>query len=270
MDSETAMSADFFRWVAWAHARRKQLTWYGVGVLVVALAIGLYFWNRDRREEAASVELSSLRMFVRPNEVEDPAGYLKVANDYSGTRGGARALLAAAAILFEKGQYTDAQANFERFLSQYSDSPMASGALIGIAACMAGEGKTQEAATRYKDFIDRHPDDPVLSEARSALARLYVALNKPELALRVYEDMVKARSNDSWTEEASLQGQELLRKYPNLRTPPPTAALPAPAVGVPSAANSAVPLTLTSGSTAPTGATSGPAAPKSPSPTTRP
>jgi TolA-binding protein len=247
MESDAAQSADIYRLIAWAHANRQRLIAFGAGLAVVALGISLWSWNGDRREAAANDALSLLTTKARGGPEATPISgddYLQVANDYSGTGAGARALLLAGATLFDAGKYADAQKNFERFLAEYPDNPLAAQAELGVAACLEAQGKTGDSAVKYKDFIDHHQGDPLLPQAKSSLARLCIALNKPDEALRIYQDMRQTRNNDSWTVEAGLQADELLAKYPNLR-PPPAPGLGSPLLSFPQPGTSPSPLGLT-------------------------
>jgi outer membrane protein assembly factor BamD (BamD/ComL family) len=137
-----------------------------------------------------------------------------------------------AGALFDNGKFQDAEEAFQKFLQQYPDYPMASQAELGVAASLEAQGKTADAVSRYKDFRDRHPQDsrqlqdPAVVQASVALARLYVVQGKPDSASRVYEDILKNGRGDSWTEEAEVERDQLLAKYPELRPKPPAAPAP--------------------------------------------
>lgn len=247
MEKEVTQTADFYRLVAWMHTNRKRILIISAVVLVVGAGIGIFNWNKSNREAQANEALSNISPPSSAEESTNAAAaepYLKVAADYKGTSGGARALLIAGGILFDAGKFQDARKRFEQFLVDYPDYPLADQALLGVDASYEAEGSLTEAATRYKDFVERHPTASTLPQAKSALARVYLAENKPELALQQYDDLERARNNDSWTAEAGIQKEELLAKYPNLRkqnpastatsapiivTPPKTTAAPATA-----------------------------------------
>ncbi len=228
MDSQaTTQSADIYDWIAWAHANRKRLIMIVGAIVVVGLAVALYFWNVDRKEADAN---EALAMIKPPGGVAasastiPPEAYLKVADDYQGTSAGARARLLAAGDLFDAGKFQEAQSQFERFIQQYPDSTLTAQAELGVAASLEAQGKTADAAAKYKDFADRRPSDALIPQAKSALARLDIAMGKPDQALRLYEELRQGGRNDTWTAEAGIQEQELLSKYPNLRPTPPPAA----------------------------------------------
>jgi TolA-binding protein len=230
MDNDLKHTADFYRLVAWAHARRKQLLWIS-GSIVAALAIfGLYNWYTNYNETNAAEALTRLKLPLTAEAITASAAdsFLKLANDYPGTAAAARALLTAGGINFDLGKFKEAQDQFERFIREYPDSALANQAVVGVAASLEAQGKIAEATSRYGDFVQRHGSDSAASQAKSALARLYVAQNKPDKALQYYTELSQAQIQDSWTMEAPIQAEELLEKYPELRKPKAPAPGPSP------------------------------------------
>jgi predicted negative regulator of RcsB-dependent stress response len=234
MENDVKSTADLYRLVAWAHARRKQLIWISTIVVVAAAIIGIYIWRTNYNENLASESLSRLKLPTGSETITASAAdpYIKVVNDFPGTRAGARALLMAAGILFDSGKFKEAQDQFDRFMREYSDSPLVSQALIGIAASLEAQGKIPEATARYEDITKRRSLDSTMPQANSALARLYLAQNKPDRAFKIYKELAQSGNPDSWSSEAGIQAEELLQKYPDLRksmmTMPPPSASPTP------------------------------------------
>ncbi len=144
---------------------------------------------------------------------------------YQNSGAGARALLLAAGSLFADGKYPEAQAQFEKFTRQYHDSPFLGEALLGVAACLDAQGKTDAALTAYKDLVNRHSGENVVPQAKFALGRIYVAQNKPELARDEFAEVERQDRFGSLGNEAGMQIEELIAKYPKLApaTPAPFA-----------------------------------------------
>lgn len=243
MDDVSKQTMDL---IGWAHTNRKPLIRILVTVAIVAAVVGGWIGYKNHREVAGSEALSNIRPQLdargRPLPVPVEA-YLKVADDYAGTTGGARALLIAGGMLFEAGKFTEAQAQFDRFLREYPEYPVANEALLGAASSLEAQGKTNDAIARYEDLINHHTADTTAPQAKAALAQLYVAENKPEPALRLYEELMRSANNDSWSVEASIQREELLDKYPNLKKPAPTSPALLPVAPTLPAATSSPPAT---------------------------
>ncbi len=246
MDKETKHSMEVYDVIGWAHTNRKPLTWIAVGIVVVGAIVGGWIGYKNHREQAGSEALSNIR--PQPDAQGRPVPgsaeeYLKVANDYAGTTGAARALLLAGGVLFDAGKFAEAQTQFDRFLQEYPEYPVANVALLGLASSLEAQGKTNDAIARYEDLINHHSVDATAPQAKAALAQLYLAENKPEPALHLYEELMRSGDNNSWSVEARIQGEELLDKYPNLKKPPaPTRSVfPPPGTATPPPTTTNVP-----------------------------
>jgi tetratricopeptide (TPR) repeat protein len=223
MTTDIATVAEFHL-MGWLEKNKKQAAWAVGGIVVVALVVSFYVWNKGQREIDAGEALCD----VRP-AADVAQTYLKLASQYGGTIAGGRAMLLAAGNSFVAGKYADAQSQFERLLREYPDSQFRGQALLGIAACLDTQGKAAEATTRYQDLIDRMPNDPATVQAKSAVARLYDLQNQPERALKLYEDLARTAGYSSHGLLASVMMQELLARHPELaRTQAPASDIKVP------------------------------------------
>jgi predicted negative regulator of RcsB-dependent stress response len=230
MDKEAKQGGDLYALVAWADKNRKQLMWT-VGVVVIAGAcVGLYFMHKDSREASANAAFCALKLPVPGRDTPTTtmaAQFEQVADEYPETSGGARAMLEAAGIYFEAGDFEKARILFQTLLAEHPDFPLANEAAMGVAVSLEAEGKVAEATARYEEIVRRAAPDSTWPQAKSALARLYTQQNHPDRAFEMYKEMLEARSGDSWTMEAQVQVRELLEKYPALRQQLAQAAAPA-------------------------------------------
>ncbi len=113
MDKEIQQAADFYRLVAWAHKNRKPLILALVVVVVIGAAIGIHAWHKDYAEETANAALMAVKFPASLAEAADPAvaeTYHEIAAEHPGTMAGARALLLAAGVYFNGGQFDKARA----------------------------------------------------------------------------------------------------------------------------------------------------------------
>lgn len=216
---------------AWVDARKQQLLYGGVGVVVVGIAVSYYFYRGAQREVEAGEALSQASTAARSlgARAEKPEPFLKVAAEFSGTSAAGQALLRAATAYFVDGKYTEAQAQFDRFIREYRDNPLVGQAQFGVAACLDAQGKTADATERYKSLIERRPNDNVIPQAKLNLARLYEVQNKPEQAKSLYEEVARSAPYGAAGAEAGARLQALLAKHPAL------AAAPEPATNAPAA-----------------------------------
>lgn len=224
MASDVAQLTVHERLWAWFDTHTQQALIGVAAVIVIGFGVAFYFWRAAEKETAASEELSKLAATRGGEETTNLASaYLQVANRYSTTSAGARALLLAAANLFTEGKYSEARAQFERFLREYRASPLSTQAVLGVAACLDAEGKTDEAIKAYDNLARSRPNEPATRQAKFALARLYESQNKLEQARNLYQELAPPDARDSIGSEAGMRLEDLLAKHPNLaaRTPTP-------------------------------------------------
>jgi tetratricopeptide (TPR) repeat protein len=221
------------RFWTWFEANKKPAL-IGLGVVVLAAVIAaIVAWQRSETETASSQAVSTI---AADQAAFGPAGstnaaneYLKIANEYSKTPAGARALLLAAGSLFAEGKYDQAMVQFERFARDYPENSMMGEALLGVAASLEAQGKTNEATAAYKSLVERHPTDAVAPQAHFALGRLYELQGKPEQARTEYETVVRGEQpygGGSLVNEAGIRLEEFRWKYPNLTPPAPPPSAP--------------------------------------------
>lgn len=247
--------ADVYDLLAWLEVNKKKV---GIAAAVL-VALGFLFATirhfKRQKEERASAELLALKpTLVQPTNSPPPqaAGFLKVAENYSGTSAAERARILAATTLFTEGRYADAEKEFSKFLQEFSGSPWAPTAAYGVAASQEAGGKANEAFASYQNVVTAHANSPVVSDAKLALARIYENRKQPEQALRLYNELTAPlpgeQPGQGGNPQAENRKEALLRAHPSLNTnamaPAPLAvapAAPAPAATnpVPAATNAA-------------------------------
>jgi tetratricopeptide (TPR) repeat protein len=231
MDTNAPQSAGLYDFLGWLETNKKRVA-IGAGVaVVVALAIGLFVWQRGERVIKAEEALASVRMPYSPLEI--PAAgtadaLAKIAADYPGTPAAAKALLRAGTVYFGDGNYAKAREQFDAYLRNFGATAQVKDAVFGLAVCLDAENKSAEAITKYKDFITTYGADPVADMARFNLVRLYEQSNQPQLALEILTKMVGTPAPNQPPSQASQEAQAKIRaiyaKNPALMPAPVTAA----------------------------------------------
>jgi TolA-binding protein len=225
METDIASTGQLYSLLGWIDKNRKQLISTAVIVIVVGIVVAFVIWRNEQKQVQAGEALSATMM---EGGAAGPGAdaLLKVADQYSGTGAGARALLEAAGQLFVDGKVAEAQSAFEKFAGQYGENPLLPEAKLGIAVCLDSQGKTNEAATAFKEVVDRFPGESTAMPARFYLAGLYQAQGKAEMARDLYMEL--ARSGQStFGSQAMARLNEMFQKNPSLR---PGAVAPAPAL----------------------------------------
>ena len=219
MSSEATESTRMLDFLAWVEVNKKKLLLGLIVLGVLAAGYSIYRWHENEVEAEANEALLKLhRPSNRSESGSSPnaQAYLQVASGYTGTGAGARALLFAGEALFRESKYSEAQTAFEKFMRDYGNSREISIAAFGVAACLDTLGKTNEAFAAYQDVITRHGNSPVAAQARLELARLYEDRNQAAQALKIYEELTRPTAQTTWSSEARVRRESLLRKYPEL------------------------------------------------------
>jgi TolA-binding protein len=229
MEIQDAPAAYFFKLWPKIEANWIRIALGGGIIIVVAMLISFYSWQRDQKEITAGKALTQSMLSV-PSIPRNPTAsqlaelyskqadvYLKIAGDHQGTSAGQRALLQGAAMLFEAERYADAQTQFQKFLDAHPDGFFASQAALGVATSLDAQGKTDLAAGAYQRVINISSDLTVANAAKFALAQIDERQNKLSDARNLYEDIVRNNPNS----EAGQRAMELKMKLPS--APPATA-----------------------------------------------
>jgi predicted negative regulator of RcsB-dependent stress response len=239
MSSEASAASRSVEFLAWLEVNKVRVITVAGILGAVAALVTLYRWHKDEVELQANTALLQAQASSESSGAAAKpatAALLKVADDFSGTSAGARALLLGASALFEERKYAEARGKFEVFLTQDGDSPFAGSAAFGAAACLDAEGKTNEAATAYQGVITRYNTSAAATQARLALAGLQEARGDHAQALRLYTELAASGAQSLWGSEAAQRREDLVRRHPELaptNAPGATApALPVPALNL--------------------------------------
>ena len=242
MNNEETQTDRMLQFLTWVEVNKQRLLYGAVGALVLGLAVYVFNYTRQQRELDANAALFALDKLPEGREKAPPtpaADYLKVADQYSGTRAAERALLLGAGSLFSEKNYDEARAKFEQFLRDHTASPSASTAAYGIAACLDAKNDVDKAMEAYQRVIGGYATAPEATQAKLALAILHETKGQPDAALKIYDDILRPRQPSVWNSEATMRRELLLAKHPALATPVVLPTFKPTAINAPPATNAA-------------------------------
>jgi len=199
-----------YKLLAWFDAHQKQAITGAIVAVVLGVIVSFVFYMQGQKSGEASTEFSKL-MF---QQTATPESFLQLATKYTGTGGGANALLQGAQSLFAAGKYPEAQAQFEQFRSAYRKNPLAGTASMGIAACLDAQGKADEALAIYEELIARHPTDMIFVQSQFAAARLYESKKQFDKAIQLYQAVGSEDRQGRMGEDAAVRAHELSVLHP--------------------------------------------------------
>ncbi|HEY4417076.1 MAG TPA: tetratricopeptide repeat protein [Verrucomicrobiae bacterium] len=225
-------SADIlFKLWPWLEANKTRLIGGAAAIVVLVGVYSFISWQRQAKEMAAGQALTQLISMPAANTSPSQlsTALTQLAVKYSGTAAAQRAQLQAAAVLFEAGNYPEAQAQFQKFLDATPSGQFAATAILGVAASLEAQNKLDLATAAYQKVTASFAGSPAELQADFALGRLAEQAGKLAEAANFYENAARAgRAGGSVAEEAFGRANEIRAKLaatPKISTP---ASTPAP------------------------------------------
>jgi TolA-binding protein len=218
MELQDAPATYFFKLWPKIEANWIRIILGGSVIVVAAVLISFYSWQRDQKEITAGKALTQFMMSAPRNATGNQQAdlFLKIAGDYQGTSAGQRAWLQGGTMLFAAGRYADAQTQFQKFLDAHPDSFFAAQAALGVATSLDAQGKMDLAASAYQRVINTSSDATAANSAKFALAQIDERQGKLADAMNLYEDIMRnTPPNSSLGSEAGLRAMELKMKLPS-------------------------------------------------------
>jgi predicted negative regulator of RcsB-dependent stress response len=215
METQDASTEFLFKLWPWLEANKTRLI--GGAVIIVVLA-GIYsLVSSQRAQKEINAGQAFTQLVFAPSANLNPSqlstAFAQLAEKYAGTAAGQRAQLQAAAMLFESGNYADAQVQFQKFLALNATGPLAATAALGVAASLEAQNKLDLAAAAYKNVTTSFAGAAAELPAEFALGRLAEQSGKLAEAEGYFENAARVgRAGGSIAQEAEGRAFELKAK----------------------------------------------------------
>ncbi len=206
---------------------RKNAIPMASGVVLVMVAIAGYAWVSGSNEKAELQARNTLMSASNAQELQD------LAANHPGSRVAPLALLRAAQVNFEQGEYAKAREGFAAMMAKHGTHELAPTAEYGLAKCLDAEGKTEEALKAYDEFLKKHPGNPLAADAGFARILVLDGAGRTDEAKTSAENFIATEPAMPWKEEAKTLLERIQSKIDRVANPvippPPPAPAPAPA-----------------------------------------
>ena len=220
-----------------AEAARDNLPWMIAGIaaaVIVAIAIGGYFWLRQHENAAAEAILhQGMAMLTqaspaapspRPDQMQQAVEiFRKVLAEYPRSSAAPQAAYMLGNVLSDLKDWEGATKAYQDFTARYSDhTSLIPLVYQRLAYTQLSQGKLEEAQKAFQ-LITKMTTAPNKDHALYELARIHEALQRPEGALAYYQELIKDHPHSPYTEEASIRIKTLdAKKVPPVPMAPPT------------------------------------------------
>jgi TolA-binding protein len=234
MQTQDAPAEILFQLWPWIEANKNRLIGGAAAAIVIAGIAYFLISQHERREVEAGEALTALMNPSLAASSTQLAGSLEqLAVTYAGTGAAQRAQLQAAGTLFEAGNFTEAQAQFEKLLNDNPTGPFAATAELGVGASDEAQNKLDQAAAAYQRVVSMFSSSPFAAQAEFGLGRIAEQQNKLSEASSHYATVEQKAMGGSLAQEAMIRDSILkLRMAAAAPQPAPKAqpqAAPKPA-----------------------------------------
>jgi len=194
--------------VEYIAGHRRQATLYGgIGVAVLAVALGIFLYWQHRQNAAHQGLYKALETHHALISEDDRPGrvtykteeqktaralvqFSELARNYPRSTEGRMARYYIGVIQFEMGKTAEAQKQLEQVIGEGQDSILAL-ARLSLAEVYVAQGKHDEAGKIY-DYLLKQPTDTVSeSRVKLAMVRHLQSRNKPEEARKLLMELLK-------------------------------------------------------------------------------
>ncbi len=194
---------------------------YGQSILIgLTIAVVVFLGFAVYRNYKQSNEQKASQMLFSARSAEE---LQQIAAQYGDTKAAPLALLSAASMAFEAGQYEPANYVFTQFQQRYPSHALLPSAELGIAQCLEASGQLEAGEKAFDAFLKAYPKHFLMPMAALGRARCLEQMGRFDEAKAVYEDFIAANPENPWTSQAEsgLLFLEKTRRAGPAQTPAP-------------------------------------------------
>ena len=186
----------------------KPFIYGGVAAAIVFIAILLFYWNADKKNDTAALYLARAQVANDRGLTNEAISDLKsVVNDYPSSKSAATSCFILSNILFDNKNYEEALQYFTIMVQKYpGDQMKAAAAAAGAGACNEQLGDRQEAGKYFKMAADLYPEEMWAPNYLLRAGVNYTAAGDTASAREAYNELITqyAKSRDINTAKTSL------------------------------------------------------------------
>jgi tetratricopeptide (TPR) repeat protein len=199
----------------WTIANRGQAAGILGGVVVAAALVGLFFYSRHARENAAWNDLTLAEGLAAAGKAPEAQAKLAQIAAQGGAAGGMARILDGD-IHFQAAEYDKALDSYNKAADEAPES-LKPFALADKVATLEASGKPDQCVSATQSFLDTRGDNTLAPQIQATLARCQQAEGQAEAAKATLQKMALQYQNSFWEQWAKNQ----------LNPPAPVAAAPA-------------------------------------------
>ena len=179
-----------------SHFIKENLTKIILGTVSLFIVVGgiwLYVnYRAERKAESSLALFKAENVYMNGNFAVAATDFDKVAEEYSGTVEGDKAVFFAGDSYFKAGQYDMAKERFEQARKELSaSSPLMVNCVVGLAAVAEQQGDTDKAVELYREALEMCNEDYQKVIVMGDLSRALASAGKNDEAIKVMDEIVE-------------------------------------------------------------------------------
>lgn len=179
---------------AWVDTNKKKIISIIAGVVIVVGGyLGYTYGYQQPREEKAQTLCTDGLQFIQNSDFETALngegtfpGYIKIADEYSGTDGANLANLYAGICFAQQNKYQEAIPYLKAY-TPGDDQSVSAMALFALAQCYAGVNDVDQAITTFQKAAEQADNSALSPMCLIEAGKLLESQNKNAEALAIYE-----------------------------------------------------------------------------------
>jgi predicted negative regulator of RcsB-dependent stress response len=179
---------------AWVDTNKKKIISIIAGVVIVVGGyLGYTYGYQQPREEKAQTLCTDGLQFIQNSDFETALngegtfpGYIKIADEYSGTDGANLANLYAGVCFAQQNKYQEAIPYLKAY-TPGDDQSVSAMALFALAQCYAGVNDVDQAITTFQKAAEQADNSALSPMCLIEAGKLLESQNKNAVALAIYE-----------------------------------------------------------------------------------
>lgn len=179
---------------AWVDTNKKKIISIIAGVVIVVGGyLGYTYGYQQPREEKAQTLCTDGLQFIQNSDFETALngegtfpGYIKIADEYSGTDGANLANLYAGVCFAQQNKYQEAIPYLKAY-TPGDDQSVSAMALFALAQCYAGVNDVDQAITTFQKAAEQADNSALSPMCLIEAGKLLESQNKNAEALAIYE-----------------------------------------------------------------------------------
>lgn len=181
---------------AWVETNKKTIIATIVAVIVIVGGyLGYTYGYQQPREEKAQTLCTDGLQYIQSSDFETALngegtfpGYIKIANEYSGTDGANLANLYAGICYAQQNKYQEALPYLEAY-TPGDDQSISAMALFALAQCYAGVNNLDEAIETFQEAAEQADNAALSPMCLLEAGKLLESQDKKAEALKLYESI---------------------------------------------------------------------------------